>query len=282
MALLQIHEPGATPAPHSDDEGAGGVSVGIDLGTTHSLVAYGVVGQDADAGGGGGEQMGVEVIRDRQGRVLLPSALAFDQGGIVAVGYEALAFLSAEETSSDAMEVVTSIKRFMGRSRDDSDLGILRSYAIESDDKGMLCFRLGGKTHTPVSLSALILKALRERAERAIGHAVTKAVITVPAYFDDAARTATRAAAGLAGLQVLRLVNEPTAAALAYGLDSGNEGVYAVYDFGGGTFDFSLLRLRKGVFQVLATGGDCALGGDDCDAALLAWARRVGLEQDAR
>ncbi|MBC6444941.1 MAG: Fe-S protein assembly chaperone HscA [Alphaproteobacteria bacterium GM202ARS2] len=261
MALLQVHEPGATPHPHQEDD-SDAVAVGIDLGTTHSLVAY--YGER-----GHGDKGDVQVIADEQGRCLLPSALAMRGEECVAVGYEALACAARD------VHVVTSIKRFMGRGIDDV-AGEDTLYPIESGEGGMVRLRLGDVTHSPVALSALLLRALRERAERALGFAVTKAVITVPAYFDDSARLATKDAARLAGLQVLRLVNEPTAAALAYGLDSGNEGLYAVYDFGGGTFDMSLLRLRKGVFQVLATGGDCALGGDDFDRDVRAALHKEG------
>ena len=262
MALLQVHEPGETPHPHQDDDSES-FAVGIDLGTTHSLVAY-----ETDKGN-------VQVITDTQGRVLLPSAVALRGQTCIAVGYEALDYVSGGQRGGKDGDVhlVTSIKRFMGRGVNDVvDEDAL--YPIESGEGGMVRLRLGDTSHSPVALSAMLLRALRLRAERALGFSVKKAVITVPAYFDDSARLATKDAAQLAGLQVLRLVNEPTAAALAYGLDTGNEGLYVVYDFGGGTFDVSLLRLRKGVFQVLATGGDCALGGDDFDRAVLAALRQ--------
>ena len=242
--LLQIHEPGETPAPH---EGERGLAVGIDLGTTNTVVAI--------ARGGA-----PEILRDEKGRALLPSVVAY--GDAVVVGHEARA------TLLDRPEiVVSSIKRLMGRGAGDVKAlaGALPYALAPSPDGGMVRLLVAGRPLTPVEVSADILRAAKSRAETALGAAVDRAVITVPAYVDDAARTATRDAARLAGLEVLRLVNEPTAAALAYGLDKDAEGLWAVYDLGGGTFDFSLLRLEKGVFQVLATGGDAALGGDDFD-----------------
>ena len=244
--LLDIHEPGETPLPHADDP----LAVGIDLGTTNSLVA---MARDGKA----------EVLRDIHGNGILPSVVAY--GEQVTVGHAAVgAMLEAPE------RVVSSIKRLMGRGPEDvKSLGGALPYEIVPGESGrMVRLRIGDRVLSPVEVSAEILKALKERAETLLGKAVGKAVITVPAYFDDAARAATKDAAQLAGLEVLRLVNEPTAAALAYGLDKESEGVYAVYDLGGGTFDISLLRLEKGVFQVLATGGDSALGGDDFDHAL--------------
>jgi molecular chaperone HscA len=244
--LLQIHEPGETPLPH---EGERGLAVGIDLGTTNSVVAVSS-GQKA------------EVVRDSAGRGLVPSVVAYLDGDRVMVGEDA-----RRELLERPDVVVSSIKRLMGRGAADvkSLAGTLPYELATPADGGMVRLRINGRTLSPVEVSADILRELKSRAEAALGRAVDRAVITVPAYFDDAARTATRDAARLAGLEVLRLVNEPTAAALAYGLDRAAAGLYAVYDLGGGTFDFSLLRLEKGVFQVLATGGDTALGGDDFD-----------------
>jgi molecular chaperone HscA len=248
--LLEIHEPGETPLPHA---GEGTLAVGIDLGTTNSVVAISREGKPA-------------ALHDETGKALVPSVVAYPAGGGVLVGDEAR-LLAAREPRN----VVASIKRLMGRGAADlhAVAGVL-PYEIEpgTGQTDMVKLRIGGKARSPVEISAEILKALRARAEAALEKPVERAVITVPAYFDDAARTATRDAARVAGLEVLRLVNEPTAAALAYGLDKGSEGLYAVYDLGGGTFDFSLLRLEKGVFQVLATGGDTALGGDDFDRAI--------------
>jgi molecular chaperone HscA len=250
MTLLEIHEPGETPLPHA---GEGSLAVGIDLGTTNSVVAIAREGKPA-------------ALHDETGKALVPSVVAYPSGGGVLVGDEARALMAQESKN-----VVASIKRLMGRGAGDlhSVAGVL-PYEIEpgTGETDMVKLRIGGKARSPVEISAEILKALKARAEAALEKPVERAVITVPAYFDDAARTATRDAARVAGLEVLRLVNEPTAAALAYGLDKGSEGLYAVYDLGGGTFDFSLLRLEKGVFQVLATGGDTALGGDDFDRAI--------------
>jgi len=244
--LLQIHEPGQTPTPHEQDRG---LAVGIDLGTTNSVVAVAIAGR-------------AEVLRDEEGGGLLPSVVAYGADGSVLVGEK------ARERLLDQPEgVVSSIKRLMGRSAGDlKQLGGTLPYDIdETTGIGMVRLKIRGRRLTPVEISADILRAIKARAESRLGQAVDRAVVTVPAYFDDAARNATKDAAHLAGLEVLRLVNEPTAAALAYGLDHEAEGVYAVYDLGGGTFDISLLRLEKGVFQVLATGGDAALGGDDFD-----------------
>ena len=250
MTLLEIYELGETPLPHA---GEGSLAVGIDLGTTNSVVAIAREGKPA-------------ALHDEQGRALVPSVVAYPSRGGVLVGDEARLLLAREPRN-----VVASVKRLMGRGAADlhAVAGVL-PYEIEpgSGETDMVKLRIGGKARSPVEISAEILKALRVRAESALDKPVERAVITVPAYFDDAARTATRDAARVAGLEVLRLVNEPTAAALAYGLDKGSEGLYAVYDLGGGTFDFSLLRLEKGVFQVLATGGDTALGGDDFDRAI--------------
>ena len=250
MSLLEIHEPGETPLPHA---GEASLAVGIDLGTTNSVVAIARDGVPA-------------ALHDDSGNALVPSVVAYPDTGGVLVGEEARLLMAREPRNA-----VASIKRLMGRGAGDlhAVAGVL-PYEIEpgSGQTDMVKLRIGGKARSPVEMSAEILKALRARAESALDKPVERAVLTVPAYFDDAARTATRDAARVAGLEVLRLVNEPTAAALAYGLDKGSEGLYAVYDLGGGTFDFSLLRLEKGVFQVLATGGDAALGGDDFDRAI--------------
>jgi molecular chaperone HscA len=270
MSLLEIHEPGETPLPHA---GEGALAVGIDLGTTNSVVAIAREGKPAS-------------LHDETGKALVPSIVGWPstgpQAGGVLVGDEARLLMASEPR-----RVVASIKRLMGRGAADlhAVAGVL-PYEIEpgTGETDMVKLRIAGKARSPVEISAEILKALRRRAEEALEKPVERAVITVPAYFDDAARTATRDAARVAGLEVLRLVNEPTAAALAYGLDKGAEGLYAVYDLGGGTFDFSLLRLEKGVFQVLATGGDTALGGDDFDRAvaerMLAERKRDGLADE--
>ncbi len=250
MSLLEIHEPGETPLPHA---GEGTLAVGIDLGTTNSVVAIARDGKPA-------------TLHDETGKALVPSVVGYPSAGGVLVGDEARRLMASEPRN-----VMASVKRLMGRGAADlhAVAGVL-PYEIEpgSGEIDMVKLRIGGRARSPVEISAEILRALRRRAEAALEKPVERAVITVPAYFDDAARTATRDAARVAGLEVLRLVNEPTAAALAYGLDKGSEGLYAVYDLGGGTFDFSLLRLEKGVFQVLATGGDAALGGDDFDRAI--------------
>lgn len=249
MNLLQIYEPNQTPLPHSDV-----AAIGIDLGTTHSVVAV------ASAGN-------VDVVQNIHGHALVPSVVYYGDDGSVDVGYSAKARGDKGEKN-----VVSSIKRLMGRGAGDIKKILGNSqYEIVEGNAGMVRLRAGGRELTPVEISADILKHLKAMAEKALGKAVTKAVITVPAYFDDAARAATKDAARLAGLEVLRLVNEPTAAALAYGLDGAAQGIYAIYDLGGGTFDISLLKLEQGVFQVLATGGDAALGGDDFDQAIAAW-----------
>ncbi|HSO42760.1 MAG TPA: Hsp70 family protein, partial [Rhodospirillales bacterium] len=249
--LIQIQEPGAAPLEDASDAP---VAVGIDLGTTNSVVAVST-GESAD------------VIRDDNGEALVPSVVAYATDGSTVVGE------LARRLMLDRPDVVVgSIKRLMGRGIEDiKALAGVLPYDIEPSGQhasGMVRITVAGHRLTPVEVSAEILKALRGRAETHLGQRVGQAVVTVPAYFDDAARTATKDAARLAGLEVLRLVNEPTAAALAYGLDQGAEGLYAVYDLGGGTFDVSLLRMEKGVFQVLATGGDSALGGDDFDHAI--------------
>ena len=247
MALLQISEPGQAPDPHHRR-----IAVGIDLGTTHSLVAavrHGVA----------------ECLPDDMGRVLLPSIVRYleDQGR--QIGYEARA-----AQAEDSQNTVISVKRFMGRAL--ADIGDSHKLPYRfADQPGMVGIETRQGVKSPVEVSAEILAALRHRAEDTFDDDLFGAVITVPAYFDDAQRQATKDAAQLAGLRVLRLLNEPTAAAVAYGLDHGSEGLYAVYDLGGGTFDISLLRLARGVFEVVGTGGDAALGGDDFDQALADW-----------
>ncbi|MCC9625474.1 Fe-S protein assembly chaperone HscA [Thalassospira sp. MA62] len=256
MALLKIHEPGETPLPHEEDRQ---IAVGIDLGTTNSVVA---ISNDEKP----------EVLRDKSGGdAIVPSVVYYGDGAPV-VGEAA-----RDQINHYADRVVSSVKRLMGRGIEDvkSVAGTL-PYHVEVAEKSetdsseptMVRLNVGDRVLTPVEVSADILRALRTRAEESLDKPVGKAVITVPAYFDDGARTATKDAATLAGIEVLRLVNEPTAAALAYGLDNGAEGLYAVYDLGGGTFDLSLLKMQKGVFQVKATGGDAALGGDDFDHAI--------------
>jgi molecular chaperone HscA len=248
MALLQISEPGQSPDPHQRR-----IAVGIDLGTTHSLVAavrHGVA----------------ECLPDEQGRVLLPSAVRYLEGGRRQIGFEARA-----AQAEDAVNTVVSVKRFMGRRL--VDVGSVEKLPYRFvDAPGMLALSTRHGDKTPVEVSAEILASLRQRAEDSFDDELFGAVITVPAYFDDAQRQATKDAAQLAGIHVLRLISEPTAAAVAYGLDHGSEGLYAVYDLGGGTFDISLLRLTRGVFEVVATGGDAALGGDDIDQAVADWA----------
>ena len=252
MALLQISEPGQSPDPHQRR-----IAVGIDLGTTHSLVAA--------------VRNGVaECLPDAQGRVLLPSVVRYLENGGRQIGHEALA-VQAE----DARNTIASVKRFMGRGlKDVSDAGKLPYDFVSgagSEAQGMVSLDTADGQKSPVEVSAEILATLRYRAEDSFNDDLYGAVITVPAYFDDAQRQATKDAAKLAGIHLLRLINEPTAAAIAYGLDNASEGVYAVYDLGGGTFDISILRLTQGVFEVIATGGDSALGGDDYDAALADW-----------
>jgi molecular chaperone HscA len=249
MALLQIAEPGQSPLPHSVKR-----AIGIDLGTTNSLVAT-VRGGRAT------------VLADEAGVAMLPSVLNYSDPNQVLVG-EAARDLAATQPQ----DTLVSVKRFMGRGREDAAQEVSRAhYALAGDESGMVSFQTSSGVINPVQASAAILTKLRERAELTLGATVEGAVITVPAYFDDAQRQATKDAATLAGLPVLRLLNEPTAAAVAYGLDSGEEGVIAVYDLGGGTFDISILRMHRGVFEVLATGGDTALGGDDFDAVLGNW-----------
>jgi len=247
MALLQIAEPGESTAPHEHR-----LAVGIDLGTTNSLVAT--------------VRSGISVVlNDELGRSLLPSVVHYEGSGQVEVGFQA-----QEAQSVDPKNTVVSVKRFMGRGLKDIAHSETLPYDFE-DGAGMVRLRTAQGVKSPVEVSAEILKALRLRAEAALGGQITGAVITVPAYFDDSQRQATKDAARLAGLSVLRLLNEPTAAAIAYGLDNGAEGLYAVFDLGGGTFDISILKLSKGVFQVLSTGGDSALGGDDFDHRIFCW-----------
>ncbi len=246
MALLQIAEPGLSAAPHQHR-----LVVGIDLGTTHSLVAT--------------VRSGVsEVLPDTAGRALLPSVVHYTSDG-VDVGWSA-----REGASRDPRNTIVSVKRFMGRGvADIAGISAMPYNFIEAP--GMVRLATVAGELSPVEISAEILKVLRQRAEESLGGELTGAVITVPAYFDDAQRQATKDAARLAGITVLRLINEPTAAAIAYGLDNGSEGIYCVYDLGGGTFDFSILRLTRGVFEVLATNGDSALGGDDFDRCINDW-----------
>jgi len=248
MALLQISEPGGAPDPHQRR-----IAVGIDLGTTHSLVAA--------------VRNGVaECLPDAAGRVILPSAVRYLPAGRRLIGAAALA-----DAATDPVNTIVSVKRFMGRGLADIT-GRNRLPYDFVDAPGMVQLRTVDGVKSPVEVSAEILATLRFRAEDTFADDLFGAVITVPAYFDDAQRQATKDAARLAGLNVLRLISEPTAAAIAYGLENGSEGLYAVYDLGGGTFDISLLRLTQGVFEVVATGGDSALGGDDFDAALAEWA----------
>ncbi|MDP1998402.1 MAG: Fe-S protein assembly chaperone HscA [Rhodoferax sp.] len=247
MALLQISEPGQSPNPHERR-----LAVGIDLGTTHSLVAsvrHGVA----------------ECLPDEQGRVILPSVVRYLAGDRRQIGFEAEASLAL-----DPENTLASVKRFMGRSLKDVAGADKLPYRFVNHP-GMLGLQTVQGEKSPVEVSAEILATLRYRAEDTLGDDLYGAVITVPAYFDDAQRQATKDAAQLAGLNVLRLINEPTAAAIAYGLDNGSEGTYAIFDLGGGTFDISILRLTQGVFEVVATGGDSALGGDDYDHALAQW-----------
>jgi molecular chaperone HscA len=251
MALLSISEPGESPDPHRRK-----VAVGIDLGTTNSLVAAVRNGQP-------------ECLPDLQGRRMLPSAVRLLGEGRRLIGHEALA-----TQADDPLNTLTSFKRFMGRAARDVSGREQLPYEF-ADRSGMLAIRTREGDKTPVEASAEILATLRQRAEDTFDAPIDGAVITVPAYFDDAQRQATKDAARLAGLEVLRLINEPTAAAVAYGLENGSEGLYAIYDLGGGTFDVSLLRLMRGVFEVVATGGDAALGGDDFDAALARWASQA-------
>lgn len=252
MALLQIAEPGQSSAPHEHR-----IAIGIDLGTTHSLVATVLSGK-------------AKVLNDEQGRVLLPSIVHYSHNN-TNYGDEAKPFLT-----SDPKNTIVSVKRFMGRSK--ADIKFQHPYTLVGEDNQMPAFETAQGRKTPVEISAEILKQLKDRAESSLNNPVNGAVITVPAYFDEAQRQATRDAAQLAGLNVLRLLNEPTAAAVAYGLDQetnlAHDQNYVIYDLGGGTFDVSILRFSQGVFEVLATGGHTALGGDDLDRLIVKWAKK--------
>lgn len=258
MALLQIAEPGQSPKPHQRR-----LAVGIDLGTTNSLVAAVRSGVSAP-------------LADADGQVIMPSAVRY-HADRVEVGRTA-----KDAASADPLNTVLSVKRFMGRGLEDvKQLGEQLPYRFTTGESHMPFIETVQGAKSPVEVSAEILRALRQRAEATLGGELVGAVITVPAYFDDAQRQATKDAARLAGLNVLRLLNEPTAAAVAYGLDKQAEGVVAIYDLGGGTFDISILRLTRGVFEVMATGGDSALGGDDFDHALAGWiVEQAGLSAD--
>lgn len=253
MALLQISEPGESPDPHQAQR-----AVGIDLGTTHSLVAAVRSGL-------------AQCLSDHDGSVLLPSAVQYHPDFRVSVGRSVI-----EHRAVDPLNCLVSFKRWMGRGYHDIERSHLPYRLIERD--GMVSIDTASGAKTAVEMSAEVLRVLAQRAQESLGGEVDGAVITVPAYFDDAQRQATKDAARLAGIKVLRLLNEPTAAAIAYGLDQGEEGLFLVYDLGGGTFDVSLLCFRRGVFEVLATGGDSALGGDDFDARIVdAWLAEHGL-----
>ncbi len=254
MPLLQISEPGETPEPHERH-----LAVGIDLGTTHSLVATVRSGS-------------AECLPDAQDRVLLPSVVRYGPGGAVVVGHEALAM-----AADDPSNTIASVKRFMGRGVSDvAKYGALPYRFV--DAPGMVGIETAAGLRSPVQVSADILRTLRARAEQSLGGELFGAVVTVPAYFDDSQRQATKDAARIAGLNVLRLLNEPTAAAIAYGLDNASEGTFAIFDLGGGTFDLSILKLTRGVFEVLSTSGDSALGGDDFDQAIARhWRKAHGL-----
>lgn len=252
MALLQIAEPGQSSAPHEHR-----IAIGIDLGTTHSLVATVLSGQ-------------AKVLKDQKGRVLLPSIVHYGNEASH-YGDDAKPFIN-----TDPKNTIISVKRFMGRSK--ADIKFQHPYTLVGEDHQMPAFETNHGRKTPVEISAEILKQLKDRAEDSLKNPVNGAVITVPAYFDEAQRQATRDAAQLAGLNVLRLLNEPTAAAVAYGLDQesqfSNDHNYVIYDLGGGTFDVSILRFSQGVFEVLATGGHTALGGDDLDRLIVKWAKK--------
>ena len=261
MVLLQISEPGQTPEPHQRR-----LAVGIDLGTTNSLVATVRSGQ-------------TEVLPDLDNDFLLPSVVHYgldvDDNLVITVGKHA-----KSNAVNDPQNTVSSVKRLMGRNLSDIDT-VHFPYTFSQTDNGVPLLNLPNNQVNPIQVSSEILIALAQRAKQSLGGEIDGAVITVPAYFDDAQRQATKDAAKLAGLHVLRLLNEPTAAAIAYGLDTGKEGIIAVYDLGGGTFDISILRLHKGVFEVLATGGDSALGGDDFDRLLADYLKnQLGLENN--
>ncbi|MCL6233955.1 Fe-S protein assembly chaperone HscA [Acinetobacter sp. ANC 5579] len=252
MALLQIAEPGQSSAPHEHR-----IAIGIDLGTTHSLVATVLSGK-------------AKVLNDEHGRVLLPSIAHYGES-TTQYGDDAKTFLT-----TDPKNTIVSVKRFMGRSK--ADIKFQHPYNLVGEANEMPAFETAQGRKTPVEISAEILKQLKDRAESSLNNPVNGAVITVPAYFDEAQRQATRDAAQLAGLNVLRLLNEPTAAAVAYGLDQdtnlAHDQNYVIYDLGGGTFDVSILRFSQGVFEVLATGGHTALGGDDLDRLIVKWAKK--------
>ncbi|MDC9592726.1 Fe-S protein assembly chaperone HscA [Xenorhabdus sp. IM139775] len=250
MALLQISEPGLSAAPHQRR-----LAAGIDLGTTHSLVATVRSGQ-------------AETLAGSDNRHLLPSVVQYRKEGIQ-VGWQA-----REQAAADPVNTISSVKRMMGRSLADIQQRYPKlPYQLQASENGLPLINTVAGLVDPIQVSSEILKSLAQRAEETLDGKLDGVVITVPAYFDDAQRQGTKDAARLVGLHVLRLLNEPTAAAIAYGLDSGQEGVIAVYDLGGGTFDVSILRLSRGVFEVLATGGDTALGGDDFDLLLANWIR---------
>lgn len=251
MALLQIAEPGQSTAPHQHR-----LAAGIDLGTTNSLVASVRSGS-------------ATILRDEQDRAMLPSVVHYGAATPV-VGYEAIS--KQADASIATQDTIVSVKRFIGRTVADVQRHFSNlPYHMSETEHGVPVFHTSAGEKNAVEVSADILRALAARAEASLGGELTGVVITVPAYFDDAQRQGTKDAAQLAGLNVLRLLNEPTAAAVAYGLDSGREGIIAVYDLGGGTFDISILRLQGGVFEVLATGGDSALGGDDFDQSIVRW-----------
>jgi molecular chaperone HscA len=260
MALLQISEPGQSPAPHERR-----YAIGIDLGTTNSLVATVRHGLP-------------ETLPDDEGRHLLPSVVRYREQGDPVVGQEAV-----QAAADDPLNTIASIKRLMGRGIDDvKRLGQLLPYRFAGGDTPVPRLVTAAGPKSPIEVSADILRVLKRHAEKSLATAITDAVVTVPAYFDDAQRQATKDAARLAGLNVLRLLNEPTAAAVAYGLDKKSEGIFAIYDLGGGTFDISILRLQRGVFEVLATAGDSALGGDDMDHAIAEWImKQAGIPDDA-
>ena len=247
MALFQISEPGEAPLPHAWKR-----AIGIDLGTTNSLVATVRNGFAV-------------VLSDDEGRPLVPSIVRYRDDGAVDVGYAAMA-----QQADDPQNTIVSVKRMMGRGL--ADLADDRRFPYRfHDTPGMVRIGTRAGVKSPVEVSAEILRALRARGEASLVGPIDGAVVTVPAYFDDAQRQATKDAARLAGLPILRLLNEPTAAAIAYGLDNAAEGTYAVYDLGGGTFDISILKLTRGVFEVMATNGDSALGGDDFDHRVFCW-----------
>ena len=260
MALLQISEPGQSSKPHERN-----LAAGIDLGTTNSLVASVRSGQ-------------ADTLPDHQGRHLLPSVVRYSANAEPVVGHDAKAAAAV-----DPLNTIASVKRLMGRGLDDiKHLGSNLPYEFSSTDSTVPRIKTAAGEKSPIEVSADILQVLKHRAEQTLGGELNGVVITVPAYFDDAQRQATKDAGKLAGLNVLRLLNEPTAAAVAYGLDKQGEGITAVYDLGGGTFDISILRLNKGVFEVMSTGGDTALGGDDFDLAIARWImQQAGIRDDA-